>query len=56
MLNKIVMICQKEVELNGKKYIVYLKEVPSILGPSGKVLNTSIKAFVRQKNDENKKN
>ncbi|MBW2969715.1 hypothetical protein KY319_01190 [Candidatus Woesearchaeota archaeon] len=42
------IICQTPVELGGQKYIVYLKEVPSRVGPGGEPQATYVKAFVKK--------
>lgn len=45
MQNKIII--EKEIELLGKKYIVYLKRVPTRIYKR-KVVSTAIKAFVKK--------
>jgi len=42
------IICKAPVELLGEKYIVYLKEVPSRIGPGGIPQATYVKAFVKK--------
>ncbi len=42
------MICEAKIELQGKTYIVYLKEVPSRVGPGGIPQATYVKAFVKK--------
>jgi len=41
-------LCQQEVEMRGRKYTVYLKEVPTKLGREGMVEATTVRAFVRE--------
>jgi len=41
-------LCEKEVELLGDRYIVYLKEVASKLDSDGKPLATCVKAYVKK--------
>ena len=41
-------LCQQEVEMRGRKYTVYLKEVPTKLGREGMVEATAVRAFVRE--------
>ncbi len=43
------LLCQQEVELMGRTYIVYLKEVPTKLGFGGAVEATAVRAFIRQR-------
>ena len=40
--------CQQEVEIMDRKYLVYLKQVPTKLGKNGMVEATTIRAFIRQ--------
>lgn len=47
--------CQQEVEMNGEKYLVYLKEVPTKLGVGGVVEATKIRAFVKKMGNSVKK-
>jgi len=42
------IICKKNVELLDKKYIVYLKEVPTKLAIGGKVEKTTVRAFIKE--------
>lgn len=42
------LLCQQEVMLREKKYLVYLKQVPTKLGKNGLVEATTIRAFIRQ--------
>jgi len=42
------IIEHKEIELSGKKYLVYLKEVPTKLMVGGKVEKTAIKAYIKK--------
>tara|TARA_B100001971_G_C18238750_1_gene569236 strand:- start:1688 stop:1834 length:147 start_codon:yes stop_codon:yes gene_type:complete len=42
------IICKKEVELSGEKYLVYLKKVATKILPGGVVESTAIKAFVKK--------
>ncbi|MEW5897222.1 MAG: hypothetical protein AB1668_05990 [Nanoarchaeota archaeon] len=44
------IIKHTEVELDGKKYFVYLKEVPTKLAIGGAVERTAVKAFVKRLN------
>lgn len=44
-------VCQKEVILLENKYTVYLKEVPTRIAPGGRVLATTVRAFIK-KNEE----
>lgn len=46
MKNKI--FCEIEVDLMGKKYTVYLKEVATKIAKGGKPLSTTLRAFVRR--------
>ena len=39
---------EKEVDMLGKKYIVYLKEVACKLGSGGQPASTTVRAFVRR--------
>ena len=41
-------LCQQEVEMMEKRYLVYLKEVPTKLGKDGMVEATTVRAFIRQ--------
>jgi hypothetical protein len=43
-----VLLCKKEVELQGRKYVVYLKEVPTKLAVGGSVEATAVRAFVKK--------
>lgn len=43
------IIDMKEVVLSDKKYCIYLKEVPTQIAPSGEVLRTTVRAFVKKK-------
>ena len=38
----------KEVELEGSKYLIYLKEVPTRITPEGTTLKTTTRAFVKK--------
>ena len=40
-------ICEKEIDLDGKKYIAYLKEVATKIEVGGKPKSTAIRAFIR---------
>jgi len=42
------VLIEKEIELLGKKYIVYLKEVACKLGSGGQPASTTVRAFVRR--------
>ena len=42
------VLVEKEIELLGNTYIVYLKEVASKLGEHGKATSTTIRAFIRR--------
>ncbi len=42
------IICEKEVELQGERYIVYLKEVATKIAAGGEVEKKTTKAFVRK--------
>ncbi|MBI2668892.1 hypothetical protein HYX14_03550 [Candidatus Woesearchaeota archaeon] len=39
---------QQEVQMMGRKYLVYLKEVPTRLGEGGIVEATTVRAFIRE--------
>jgi len=39
---------QQEVEMRGRKYLVYLKDVPTKLGKNGLVEATTVRAFIRE--------
>ena len=39
---------QKEVELLEKKYLIYLKEVPTKIAVGGAVEKTTVRAFIRE--------
>ena len=43
------IFCEKEVDLLGKRYLVYLKEVATKIAPGGKPEATTVRAFVRIK-------
>lgn len=43
------LLYQQEVEMRGRTYLVYLKEVPTKLGPGGTVEATTVRAFIQQK-------
>ena len=43
------IICQKEIELLDKKYVVYLKEVPTRVAAGGAPLRTTVRAFIIKK-------
>ena len=49
MANKTKILAEKEVVLNGEKYICYLKEVPSKIGIGGTVEATVIRPFIKKK-------
>ena len=40
-------VCEKEVTLLDRKYLAYLKEVPSRIA-AGKPISTVIRAFIRE--------
>ncbi len=42
------VICKKEVMLQEKKYVAYLKEVPTRIAPGGRVLGTVVRAFIKE--------
>lgn len=42
------IIIQKEIELRGDKYIVYLKEVPTQIAPGGEALKSTVRAFIKK--------
>jgi len=42
------VICRKEVELLEKRYIAYLKEVPTRIAPGGEALGTAVRAFIKE--------
>ena len=39
---------EKIVELNGKQYLIYLKEVPSKIAVGGITEKTTVRAFVKR--------
>ncbi len=43
------IICKKEIDLNGKTFIAYLKEVPFRLDVGGEPRITIERAFIRRK-------
>lgn len=43
------VICQKEIELLNKTYVVYLKEVATKVAAGGAPLRTTIRAFIIKK-------
>jgi len=44
------IICQKEIELLNKTYVVYLKEVATKVAAGGAPLRTTVRAFIIKKN------
>ncbi len=46
MENKV--ICKKEIEMLGEKYLVYLKRVATKIAPGGVAESTAVRAFVRK--------
>ncbi|MBI2151484.1 hypothetical protein HYU21_02025 [Candidatus Woesearchaeota archaeon] len=42
------LLCQQEVEMMDKKYLIYLKEVPTKLGAGSIVKATTMRAFIRK--------
>jgi len=42
------MIEKKEIELGGKKFIIYLKKVPTKLDELGNPINFTERAFIRE--------
>ena len=42
------IICRKEVELMGAKYVVYIKEVATKLAIGGEIEKTTKRAFVKK--------
>jgi len=42
------IICQKEVELLNKRYLIYLKKVPTRIAVGGQILNTTVRAFIKE--------
>lgn len=42
------ILCEKEVELLNKKYLVYLKEVPTRIAVGGMVINKTVRAFIKE--------
>lgn len=39
---------EKIIELNGKPYLIYLKEVPTRIAVGGITLKTTVRAFVKR--------
>lgn len=42
------ILFQQHLEMMGKKYVAYLKQVPTKLGYKGAVEATTIRAFIRE--------
>ncbi len=42
------VICRKEVELQEKRYVAYLKEVATRIAPGGEALGTTVRAFIKE--------
>jgi len=42
------VICEQEVIILDKKYVIYLKEVPTRIASGGAALSTTIRAFIKK--------